>query len=166
MADVAPHRFIRMGLRVFLACFATGCAAASPIYRDSQGFVPNSVTPRSTWQASGGVIRPVDAIDGDFRTAAVSYRHYTGQAITVDLSKICLFQTVIIEHGKRDLGFTRTVEVATSTDGQTFQTAYVAPGTRRVTILSLPKPALARFLRLRALRAGQHPWALAEIYVQ
>ncbi|NQU75705.1 MAG: discoidin domain-containing protein, partial [Planctomycetes bacterium] len=110
--------------------------------------------------------RSAAAIDGDIRTAAVSYRNYTGDAITIDLNKTCLFQTIIIYHGTNEFGFAHTVEVAVGSDISAFQTVYITLGTRKVTVVSLPKPVLGRYLRLRAVRAGREPWSLAEVYLQ
>ena len=149
------------------ACLAiAGCGPASTIYTGSRGFLAASVTPKSMWRAFGDVIDPAAAVDGNVGTAATSGREYTGHAVTIDLGKACLFQTVIIEHGRSDLGYARTVEVATSTHGSGFQTKYTTHGTRRATIISLPRPVLARYLRLRAVRADDRPWSLAEVYIQ
>jgi hypothetical protein len=73
---------------------------------------------------------------------------------------------VVLEHGAAEMDFARSVEAAVSTDGRSFQPVYVGIGTRRVTILLLPSPTLARHLRVRAVRAADRPWSLAEIYVQ
>jgi len=58
------------------------------------------------------------------------------------------------------------VAVATSLDGEAFVERHQAPGTRRVTILSLPEPVLARYVRVRAARPGDQPWSLAEVFLQ
>jgi len=154
--------------RIFLLCAGTlaGCGPPAAIYRDAGGVIPASVTPRADWVASGDLMRPAEAIDGNPRTAAATTGAYVGQALTIDLRKACLFQMVIIEHGIQEEGFAGSVEVAGSIDGQNFQTEYIAPGTRRVTIMCLPRPTLARYVRLRAVRNGTAPWNLAEIYVR
>ncbi|NQU76138.1 MAG: hypothetical protein HQ546_07495, partial [Planctomycetes bacterium] len=71
-----------------------GCGSDRPVYQASRGVVPDSVSPKAMWKAWGNLSRSAAAIDGDIRTAAVSYRNYTGDAITIDLNKTCLFQTV------------------------------------------------------------------------
>ncbi len=144
----------------------TGCGPSGPIYRDAGGIIPSSVTPKANWVASGDPQRPAAAIDGDVTTAAATTGSYVGQALTIDLTKACLFQMVVVEHGSQEQGFAGSVEVAVSTDGQSFQTEYTVPGTRRVTIICLPQPTLARYIRLRVLRPGPAPWHLAEIYIR
>ena len=72
---------------------------------------------------------------------------------------------VIIEHGADELAFAPRVAVQTSLDGAVFTQRYVGVGSRRVTILYLGGPVLARYVRLQALASGQRPWAVAEIYL-
>ena len=71
-----------------------------------------------------------------------------------------------IDHGREPLGYCRRVAVATSLDAKLWVDRHAAPGTRRVTILSMPSVALARYIRLKAVQPSARPWAIAELYVQ
>ena len=84
----------------------------------------------------------------------------------IDLKALCVFQTVILDHGADETEHCRLVGVATSIDGTTWVDRHSAPGTRRVTILSLPEVVIARYVRLRALAPGPAPWVIAEVYLQ
>jgi hypothetical protein len=106
------------------------------------------------------------AIDQNVATAAVSSAPDGKGTITIDLSKPCLFNMVVIEHGGNEMGFARRVAVLTSLDGEIFTQRYAGLGTRRVTVLYLGAPVLARFVRLRALVAGDQAWSVAEVYLQ
>ena len=157
--------------RVWLALLAgaalVGCDAAPPVYQEASGtYLAASITPRSQWKVSGAVSNPAAAVDNDLHTAALTGPDYIGAAAVVDLGKPCSFQTVIIDHGVNEMGFARQVELASSLDGQNYQHEYSTAGARRVTIICLPKPILARYIRLVAEAPGTQPWSLAEIYVQ
>lgn len=150
-----------------LTAMLAGCGGTPMIYQDnSQSLLGESLTPKNTWLASGDVTTPASAIDGQVDTLANSGASYAGATFTIDLGRSCVFQTIILDHGRNEDGYAATVEVFTSTDGRIWQPEYVTIGTRRATILSLPKPTLARYLRLRALRPGPGPWSLAEVYLQ
>ena len=86
--------------------------------------------------------------------------------LTIDLKEMVLFQMVVIDHGRDEHGYCRRVGVATSADGEAFADRHPAPGTRRLTILSLPEPVLARYVRLRVVRPGPRPWSIAEVFLQ
>jgi hypothetical protein len=154
----------RLVMIVWLAA-VVGAGCSGPIYQDGRAEAA-VITLRPTWQASGDLQSPGAAIDGNIATAAVSTDASGRGTLTLDLSKPCLFNTVIIEHGPDEMGFAPRVAVLTSMDGQTFTQRYVGIGTRRVTILYLGAPVLARYVRLRALTAGQRPWSVAEVYLQ
>ncbi len=124
-----------------------------------------AISPRSAWQATGDLRSVAAAIDQNVATAAVSIETTGRGTITIDLSKPCLFNMVIIEHGADEMGFAPRLAVLTSMDGQTYTQRYLGVGTRRVTILYLGGPVLARYVRLRALTAGQRPWSVAEVYL-
>ncbi|MCD4699375.1 MAG: discoidin domain-containing protein [Phycisphaerae bacterium] len=152
---------------VFLVGVMVGCDVVAPVYSPSTGgYLGANITPKDTWAARGDLANPAYAIDQDLSTAARSDYQYKGAELIIDLKKVCLFQTVIIEHGAAKGGHCRSVDISTSVDGKIFTNKYVAPGTRRVTIASLPAPTLARYVRLEASRPGRGRWAIAEIYIQ
>ena len=123
------------------------------------------ITPRRTWRASGDMRTVQAAIDQDLATAAVSAESGGRGTITIDLGKPCLFNMIFIEHGPNEMGFARRVAVLTSMDGEVFTQRYAGPGTRRVTALYLGAPVLARYVRLRAVVAGDRPWSVAEVFL-
>lgn len=144
-----------------------GCDVVAPVYSPSTGgYLGANITPKDTWVARGSLANPAFAIDQDLATAARSDYQYEGAELIIDLKKVSLFQTVIIEHGAARDGHCRSVAITTSVDGKIFNNKYVAPGTRRVTIVSLPAPTLARYVRIEAARPGRDRWAIAEIYIQ
>ena len=149
-----------------LALPIAGCDHVGGIYRATTGHLGADITPKKTWLAGGDLQNPSAAIDGDMTTAARSDYDYSGAAITIDLRRQCVFQTVVVDHGAGEHGHASTVAVATSADGENFIDRHVSPGKRRVTILCLPKPVLARYLRLRVTAPGVQPWNIAEIYLQ
>lgn len=147
-----------------LAAGALGAGCNGSRYQNSRAEAA-AITPRSTWQVSGDLRTHPAAIDQNISTAAVSADSSGRGTITIDLSKPCLFNMVIIEHGPDEMGFAPRVAVHISLDGQTFSQHYVGVGSRRVTILYMGGPVLARYVRLQALAAGQRPWSVAEIYL-
>jgi hypothetical protein len=145
-----------------LTCLLAGCGDGGS-YHDLGGA---NMSNRRTWTARGDLKDPSFAIDSNMNTAALSGADYTNTSLVIDLKQPCVFHTVIIEHGQSEMGFPRTVGVATSMDGVKFTERYQGPGTRKVTILLLPQPVLARYVRLQALRPGREPWSLAEVHLQ
>ncbi len=144
-----------------------GCDVVAPIYIPTTGgYYSSNISPKIHWVARGDLANPAAAIDGNLSTTARSNNQYAGAEITIDMKRRCMFQTVIIEHGAARGGHCRSVGVSTSVDGKTFKDQHVAPGTRRVTIVSLPATRLARYLRLKAVKPGIGPWVIAEIYLQ
>lgn len=143
-----------------------GCNHVGGIYKSTTGHLGGDISPKNTWLAGGDLQNPSGAIDGDMATAARSDYDYSGATITIDLRRPCVFQTVVVDHGASEHGHASTVAVATSADGKNFVDRHVSPGKRRVTILCLPKPVLARYLRLRVTAPGVQPWNIAEIYLQ
>jgi hypothetical protein len=121
---------------------------------------------RTSWLAGGALSNAQAALDGDLSTAALSDYQYAGADITLDLQRPCLFQMVVLHHGKSEMGFARRVGVSTSLDGNIFIDRYVAPDLRRVATLSLPSPVLARYVRIKAIVPGSQPWSIAEIYLE
>ena len=151
---------------LLLAAFTlTGCDPVQMYQPVTGGYLGARITPQSSWSARGSLSTPQNAVDGNFATTARAGGQGGGE-IVIDLKEICLFQTVIIEHGKSEEGYARLVGVATSVDGRSFTDRYVGVGSRRVSILSLSAPVLARYVRLQAIKPGPEPWSLAEVYVQ
>jgi hypothetical protein len=160
-------RSVRTWLGLLLVALAGGCDSVTPIYRASTGgFAGSDISPKGTWTATGSLSNPQAALDEDLATAARSDLRVAEPELTLDLKRLCLFQTVIVEHGAEPNGHGRTVSVSTSEDGRLFLQRHVGPGTRRVTILCLPVPVLARYVRLKAAGSGSMPWNVAEVYLQ
>lgn len=151
---------------LLLLVVTVGCEV-TPIYKPTTGgYFGADITPKNTWSARGNLTNPAAAIDENLATAARSNYQYAGAELTIDLKRVCLFQTVIIEHGAARAGHCRSVDISTSIDGKTFSNRNTSPGTRRVTIVSLPKATLARYVRIKAARPGRSRWAIAEVYLQ
>ncbi len=152
---------------VFLAGVMVGCDVVAPVYRQSTGgYLGANITLKNTWSVRGDLANPAAAADEDLSTFARSNHGYTGAELIIDLKKVCLFQTVILEHGAARNGHCRKADISTSVDGKHFSNKYVVPGTRRVTIISLPAPTLARYVRIKVVRPGRSRWAIAEVYIQ
>ena len=146
------------------AAIVPGCV--ENIY-DNQGKAQAAmITPRQQWRVEGDVNDPAYAIDGLLSTASTTGYDYDNATVTIDLGKICLFNMVVIDHGENENGFCRRLAMLTSTNGKTFIRRKIAPGNRRVSIICLISPILARYVRLQAISQGQEPWALAEIHMQ
>ncbi len=144
-----------------------GCEGAPAIYTPTGGgYLGAEISPKNSWAVRGHLANPPAAADGNLATFARSDYAYRGAELTIDLKKVCLFQTVIIDHGIHEHEYCPRTAVATSVDGAIFTDRLAAPGTRRVTVLCLPGPVLARYLRLRAEVPGPRPWSIAEVYVQ
>ena len=124
------------------------------------------ISPKKNWRASGSVTNPQAAIDGNLDTIARSSYRRAGAELTIDLQQTCVFQMIIIDHGNEQTACARRVGVSTSTNGREFKDRYASPGTRRVTHILMPKPVLARYLRLKVVTPGRRPWAVGEIYIQ
>ncbi|MFW6133196.1 MAG: discoidin domain-containing protein [Planctomycetota bacterium] len=146
---------------------AAGCAP-SDLYRNTRQFTSGTLTPRSDWQATGrGFDKPALAIDDEPLTVARTSRRYGNAHLTLDLGEVCLFNMVIIDHGGTDeMGFAGRVAVLTSIDGEKFTRCAAAPGTRRITIIPIVTPILARYVRIQAVSPGGRPWSVAEVHLQ
>lgn len=152
---------------VFLVGVMIGCDVVAPIYKPSTGgYLGADITPKNTWTVRSGLANPAAATDENLFTAARSNYGYAGAELIIDMKKVCLFQTIILEHGAAKNGHCREVDISTSVDGKKFSKKYVAPGTRRITIVSLPAPTLARYVRIKAVRPGRSRWSIAEVYIQ
>ena len=147
-----------------LACFASaallGCA---PDFNTGGSYAGPRITPHNTWIAGGSLPGAALAIDGDAGTAATNDSPRANVELVIDLREPCEFESVTIDHGHNEMGFARKLAVATSMDGSTYLERYVGPDTRKVAILSLPGPVLARFIRIRVVNPGLQPWSVAEV---
>jgi len=153
---------------VLLLCAIFGCGGL-PEYGGGGGAnVPAKITPRTMWRVvgSGGIEGAARALDDDRDTAAVSGASYEKAYVTIDLGKVCLFNMVAIDHGPSEYGFCERVAVLTSLDGGAYTPRQSEPGTRRVSIVSLIRPVLARYVRIRADAESGRPWSIAEVYLQ
>lgn len=126
------------------------------------------ITPRADWTCRGqGVDNPAAAIDGNMEsratTPSVSYR---GATLTVDLGGPSLFNMVVIDHGSDPMGFAQRVAVSTSRNGESYTRCAIAPGNRRVTIVCIVTPVLARYVRIEAMQPGTRAWSVAEIQLK
>lgn len=152
-----------MGILLIYLAAAGGC---KPEYNSKTRFPAAAISDRSVWKASGGVRMPENAIDGSLSTAAVSGQSYENRAIVIDLSKVCLFNTIIVEHGSDEFGFCRRVGISTSIDGKKYTHRAAVPGTRKVSIFALVTPVLGRYIRLQAVVPGSRPWSIAEVHLR
>jgi hypothetical protein len=149
---------------VWLAVGSAGCGSEFTRGRGPGG---SRVTSSRAWTVTGDLSHPEYMADDRDATVAISGGTYRGAEVTVDFSKPCLLNMIVMRHGSgHEMGFPRRVAVATSMDGENWNHAMVALGTRRVTVVPLVTPTLARYIRLRALEEGGEPWAVAELIVQ
>lgn len=140
--------------------------ACDPVHNGGPKFMGNQrITPRSRWVASGDLQNLSAATDGAISTAAVSGRSYRGAQITFDLGKPCLFNLATIEHGPDEFGYCRRVSLLISNDGRNFTQQATIPGLRRVTTISLIRPVLARYVRIRVAQPGSRAWSVAEVHL-
>ena len=146
---------------------SSGCETVSPIYRPTTGgYLGADISPKKTWSCWGSVVNASAVIDEDLTTIARGRFNSAGEEITIDLKRLCLFQTIIIEHGQFERGYCYRLSILTSVDGKKFTKQYDTSGARRVTIILLPKPTVARYIRLKVVKPGPERWAVAEIYLQ
>ena len=147
------------------AALCSGCVG--PMHGETARKTPAAaITPRASWTAYGLLENPELAIDDKVNTAAVSKDSYAGATLTIDLGKPCLFNMVVVDHGFRKDGFCRQMALLTSMDGRQFHQGHTVYGTRRLTIVALVAPRMARYVRLEAVQPGAEPWAVAEVYLQ
>ncbi len=138
----------------------------SPYIQKPPDIVKTAVTAKNRWRASGNVSDAGNAVDANPSTAAVASHAGSGATLTVDLSRPCMFNMVVVNHGPNGHGYATQLELATSTDGKIFTTRKTVYGTRKVTTVLLIRPILARYVRLKVLQSGPKPWSAAEIYIQ
>jgi hypothetical protein len=129
------------------------------------GSIGPRITAKNTWVAGGFMPHAAWTVDGDVNTAATSDNPKAADLI-IDLRQPCEFQSVTIDHGPNEMGFARKLAVSTSADGYTYLDRYVGPDTRKVAILSLPGPVVARFVRIRVVTHGLQAWSVAEVSLQ
>jgi hypothetical protein len=146
---------------------SSGGCEPGPIYGpDAQRLSVGSITPRSTWTASGNLDMPDLATDGNLNTMAVGRTGNPPPSLRIDLGRACTFNFVVVDHGRDELAYARRVEIAISNDGRIFSPCMIGPGSRRVSNFMLPKMALARYIRITAIEPGAKPLAVAEVYLQ
>ncbi len=151
---------------LILIVAAVGCED-DPAFDPAAQAAAAGVTPRSQWQVRGRDIQDAElAIDGNMATRATTSSSYGSAALTIDLGDPSLFNMLVLEHGSDDMGFAQRVGVSTSLDGQSYTRRAIAPGNRRVTIVCIVTPVLARYVRIEAMKPGQRPWSLAEVQLK
>ncbi len=107
-----------------------------------------------------------NAIDGSNLTAAKVSGDYVGASFTIDLGRHCMFNMIVLCHGRDENGYTRRVSVEVSNDGKTFQASYSTLGTRAQTYVPLLTPVTARYVRITATESGVMPWVISQVYFQ
>jgi len=126
-----------------------------------------AISPKSSWTATGDLKNIANAVDGNVNTFAITTGSYENAKLTVDLGKPCVFNTIAVDQGQEnEFNFCRRITVSISYDGRNFTQIYAAPGTRRITYISLITPTLARFIRFQATVPGDRSWGVAEVYLQ
>ncbi|MFW5841538.1 MAG: discoidin domain-containing protein [Planctomycetota bacterium] len=124
------------------------------------------VSPMEQWRVAGSMPDVTRAVDGNLQTYAAAAKG-SGQAmLTIDLSKPCLFNLMVIEHGPVEQGHARRLTLLTSPDGETFTPQMQVEGTPKRTYVAILTPTLARFVRIQAEVDDNRPWTIAEIYFQ
>ncbi len=151
---------------IFYACVAVGLMGCGSGYVEGPRFAQGTVTPKRKWKVSGSLSNPDRVLDGDAFSAAFSARYYNAGELTIDLGEMCMFNMVVIDHGSEEMGFCRRVAVETSVNGKDFTKRAEVSGTRRVTVISIVTPTLARHVRLKVISPGERRWSVAEIYLQ
>lgn len=165
VGQMAP-KALSTGMGILLMYLLAAGGGCNTEYDSGTKFPAAAISDRKTWRAGGGIRTPASAIDGDLSTAAVSGYSYENKAIVIDLGKVCLFNTIIIQHGNDGLGFCRRVGISTSLDGKDYTHRAAVPGTRKVSFFVLVTPVLARHVRLQAIVPGNRPWSIAEVHLR
>jgi hypothetical protein len=161
------RNLLRGGFLCLLAVCAGGCDPSGLYTGDQRGFAPGTITAKSRWRVTGGLENVQAAADGDPSTAASGGGSAGNATLTIDLGEACLFNMVVIDHGSSGgLGYPRRLALLASTDGQNFRRLAVVPGTRRVTLVNIITPYLARYIRLQAVARGPDPLSIAEVHIQ
>ncbi len=106
------------------------------------------------------------AIDGSSSTAAKAEGNYAGASMTIDLGRHCIFNMVVLCHGREENGYARRVSVEVSTDGKTFRAGWSTFGTRAQTYIPLLTPVTARYVRITATEASATGWVISQVYFQ
>ncbi len=151
---------------ILLAILASGCDSG-PIYQQNTSHnSKGNISRKAIWTAAGAMLSPANAIDDNIATASLSSASVSRPALMVDLGKACLFNMVVIDHGSNQAQFPNRIALHTSMDGDKFIYQSSTYGTRRVSIVSLYSPVLARYIRLEGIGSGSRAWAIAEVYLQ
>ncbi len=139
------------------------------MYVDGKTTLAAKITPRSKWIATGNLGDPSKAIDGKIGTITVVGDPRRPADLIIDVGKVCTFNMIVIDHGTQEMGVSRWLGIATSSTKKPddfTRDSYVAVGTRRITTVVLQRTVLARYVRLRVIRQGANPWAVAEVHLQ
>lgn len=153
-------------LAMLMGLALAGCGSNTSSYGNPATVESGGIPDHSAWTVLDTLPNASAAIDGNPSTFAISEPSKRSPLLVIDLGKACIVQAIFIEHGRFEKGHAPWVRVSTSIDGRRFTAQYEAPGTRRVTTLVFPKPALARFVRIEASGLHYRPWAIAELIVQ
>jgi hypothetical protein len=153
-------------LAALSAALAAGCEGPATVYTDPGAAAVEAIPDKAEWSAEGNLDSPPSASDGDLLTIARTPTGSGTGSLVIDMGRPAVVQTIIVDHGSEESGYARRLRAAFSVSGRTWSDEYTVSGTRRVTILSLPKPVLARHIRLEVLGPGPRPWAVAEVFVQ
>lgn len=148
-----------------VAALQAGCELPAA-YEGKGQQVIGRVTDRSAWSASGSLADCANAIDRNINTMAIAKEGDPAPTLTIDLGQPCMFNMIVVDHGRNEHNYARRVMILTSADGRRFIPQYTAPGTRRVSIYCLPTFVLARYVQIQASEPGDRPFSVAEVYLQ
>ena len=162
---------MKITLTGLVCVISAGLAGCDPQFDLRRGniFGTDAISSQLTWKVKSkhGFKDARKAIDGSSHTYAItSGKNYSGASITIDLDRQCIFNMVVLIHGRKEFGFAKEVQLSISSDGKNFKSCYQTFGTRKVTYISILTPTTARYIRLTAVKPGSKPWAIAEIYLQ
>jgi len=157
---------LRIVVFALVGLCAAGCNPSELYVGEQRSFAPGAITAKRRWRVSGGLGDVRAATDGSAETVAVSGRN-SNAALTIDLGEACMFNMVVVDHGAsgRD-GYAGRLAVSASIDGRNFTRLASVPGTRRVTLVNIITPHLARYVRLQVVGRGPEPWSVAEVHIQ
>ncbi len=151
---------------VAIVVFQTaGCSSKLNVGKSAR----DTISAPEKWKISsdgGSFTNLKAAIDDTIDTMAVSGGNYRNTSFALDLGKPCVFNMIVLFHGKKEFGFAGKLLVSTSNDGKKYKNIHTAPGTRDRTYLLLMTPVNARYLRITALEAGSRPWSIGGIVLR
>ena len=156
------------GLVCVVSVWLVGCDPQFDLGRGNI-FGTDAISSQLAWKITSqhGFKGARKAIDGSSHTYAITTgKDYSGASITIDLERQCIFNMVVLIHGRKEFGFAKEVKLSISTDGKHFKPCYQTFGTRKITYISVLTPVTARYIRFTAVKPGSKPWAIAEVYLQ